>query len=412
MEIDSVRPEQQSPTSLRKSVRNRKRPVAPDASYRNGSSGSQPVNHTTSAGSPPLAFPDHLPLEPRDEALSDNGRAQDEQESETEEDPIWQEFSSDYYQVVEQLPLELARNLALLKELDEQTQRQTGTLLELIRKYVSARLKSPTDKPGMENHATPNGQHDDHGTIVTLPVNDSPNPANSDLETRPTDKDSADKPDTDTATSVIESRPLRVDEEQAIPKTPFTNEQTSQLCTSPNSVPQKLYSLKLNSSLLPSISNLAKELLRSSDEQLALASGCYSLVDRHVQSLDAAIQVQQTAIRQDLEQALNTTTSDHLTGHGDSSLAAMAASTNGGLPLGPHATHPAIAPTLGWTDATGGGKATSSDQGPIPIVLGYVAAQSFDLKVDPNEPRYCYCENVSHGEMIGCEASRWFDLFF
>lgn len=54
----------------------------------------------------------------------------------------------------------------------------------------------------------------------------------------------------------------------------------------------------------------------------------------------------------------------------------------------------------------GAGRASESDTGPIPVVLGYVAAQSFDLKVDPNEPRYCYCGNVSHGEMMGCEVSR------
>lgn len=54
----------------------------------------------------------------------------------------------------------------------------------------------------------------------------------------------------------------------------------------------------------------------------------------------------------------------------------------------------------------GAGRASESDTGPIPVVLGYVAAQNFDLKVDPNEPRYCYCGNVSHGEMMGCEVSQ------
>lgn len=34
------------------------------------------------------------------------------------------------------------------------------------------------------------------------------------------------------------------------------------------------------------------------------------------------------------------------------------------------------------------------------------------MVVDPNEPRYCYCQQVSHGEMIGCDdpecALEWF----
>jgi hypothetical protein len=55
----------------------------------------------------------------------------------------------------------------------------------------------------------------------------------------------------------------------------------------------------------------------------------------------------------------------------------------------------------------GAGRAKEDDRGPIPIVAGHVAAQNFDLKVDPNEPRYCYCDNVSFGEMIGCEVSRF-----
>jgi hypothetical protein len=42
---------------------------------------------------------------------------------------------------------------------------------------------------------------------------------------------------------------------------------------------------------------------------------------------------------------------------------------------------------------------------PEPIVLGYMAAHNFDLAIDPNEPRYCFCQNVSYGEMVGCEVS-------
>ena len=30
-------------------------------------------------------------------------------------------------------------------------------------------------------------------------------------------------------------------------------------------------------------------------------------------------------------------------------------------------------------------------------------AIEFDTPVDPNEPRYCLCHQVSYGEMIGCD---------
>ena len=55
----------------------------------------------------------------------------------------------------------------------------------------------------------------------------------------------------------------------------------------------------------------------------------------------------------------------------------------------------------------GPGRAKKDDSGPHAIVAGYIAAQNFDLALDPDEPRYCYCENVSHGEMLGCEVSRF-----
>lgn len=33
---------------------------------------------------------------------------------------------------------------------------------------------------------------------------------------------------------------------------------------------------------------------------------------------------------------------------------------------------------------------------------------------DPNEPRYCYCNRVSFGEMVGCDGDKckieWFHL--
>lgn len=45
---------------------------------------------------------------------------------------------------------------------------------------------------------------------------------------------------------------------------------------------------------------------------------------------------------------------------------------------------------------------TSQDSAPI----------GFDMPVDPNEPIYCFCRTVSHGEMIACDnpecAIEWF----
>ena len=32
-----------------------------------------------------------------------------------------------------------------------------------------------------------------------------------------------------------------------------------------------------------------------------------------------------------------------------------------------------------------------------------IATDVLDMPVDPNEPTYCICNQVSYGEMIGCD---------
>lgn len=39
---------------------------------------------------------------------------------------------------------------------------------------------------------------------------------------------------------------------------------------------------------------------------------------------------------------------------------------------------------------------------PMSLALGH-ASDVLDMPVDPNEPTYCLCHQVSYGEMIGCD---------
>jgi hypothetical protein len=134
--------------SLRKSGRPRKRPLPPDATYE------QAKSPRVGQSSTPMPFSPEKLLgasngtgDPSPNKSSGDGilETDDGEDDEPEEEPVWAEFSSDYYQgeheriayesqpisdilddslVVEQLPLELHRNFALLRELDEQTQRE------------------------------------------------------------------------------------------------------------------------------------------------------------------------------------------------------------------------------------------------------------------------------------------------
>ncbi|XP_024081050.1 inhibitor of growth protein 5 isoform X2 [Cimex lectularius] len=51
-----------------------------------------------------------------------------------------------------------------------------------------------------------------------------------------------------------------------------------------------------------------------------------------------------------------------------------------------------------------GGKATSIPASDSPLaVLPLASGDVLDMPVDPNEPTYCLCHQVSYGEMIGCD---------
>lgn len=57
----------------------------------------------------------------------------------------------------------------------------------------------------------------------------------------------------------------------------------------------------------------------------------------------------------------------------------------------------------------GGGKAQAAKASeaavttPLSSLMGAHPSDVLDMPVDPNEPTYCLCHQVSYGEMIGCD---------
>jgi len=41
--------------------------------------------------------------------------------------------------------------------------------------------------------------------------------------------------------------------------------------------------------------------------------------------------------------------------------------------------------------------------GTAALLPGGIPQEVLDMPVDPNEPTYCLCQQVSYGEMIGCD---------
>lgn len=184
--------------------------------------------------------------------------------------------------VVEQLPLELHRNFALLRELDDQTRQHTVKLLETVRKYVVARLgiervpeghalrqevgaqvEARTERPAVETvavngHASPNGS-------AAQPADGSQDPAPQ-----------APVRDAQASASAIAT---------ASPPRPGTSAYDAKL--------RSLGLTPASSALLPELARLSREVVQGADDQLGVAQGAYNSVDRHIRALDSALQQQQ-----------------------------------------------------------------------------------------------------------------------
>ncbi|KAL1116876.1 hypothetical protein AAG570_005345 [Ranatra chinensis] len=57
----------------------------------------------------------------------------------------------------------------------------------------------------------------------------------------------------------------------------------------------------------------------------------------------------------------------------------------------------------GGGSSGGSGEGTGGLSSVLPSALVHAGADVLDMPVDPNEPTYCLCHQVSYGEMIGCD---------
>lgn len=126
-----------------------------------------------------------------------------------------------------------------------------------------------------------------------------------------------------------------------------------------------------------------KHSIRIADEKVALAVQAYDLVDTHIQQLDQYLKKFDEELRREREAAPATNS--------------PAASADGGAKSGGRggrkktrqATAAAAAAVTAATEAaTAAANPTGMD---------------LDIPVDPNEPTYCFCNQVSYGEMVACD---------
>ncbi|XP_070041969.1 PHD finger protein ING1-like isoform X2 [Nicotiana tomentosiformis] len=124
-----------------------------------------------------------------------------------------------------------------------------------------------------------------------------------------------------------------------------------------------------------------KHAIRIADEKVALASQAYDLVDAHIQQLDQYLKKFDEELRRERDVA-------GVTGTPATTVANNGKSGRSGEGKG--GRKKTRLATAAAATATAAAAATPS-------------GMDLDLPVDPNEPTYCFCNQVSYGEMVACD---------
>lgn len=129
-----------------------------------------------------------------------------------------------------------------------------------------------------------------------------------------------------------------------------------------------------------------KHSIRIADEKVALAVQVYDLVDAHIQQLDQYLKSTEEEIQRERE---NTSAP----GLPDQSTDNSTKTGKGGESSKGGRKKTRMSAAAAAATAAASAAATTSNQGSMDL----------DLPVDPNEPTYCFCNQVSFGEMVACD---------
>jgi inhibitor of growth protein 4 len=139
----------------------------------------------------------------------------------------------------------------------------------------------------------------------------------------------------------------------------------------------------------PRLEQLQAQCVKLSQEKIALAESAYNSVDQHVRDLDAKLREYEAYLRRE--------------GQWPDGAHGLVPSTDGS------GTSPVKASSGAGTPRSGNKLLSrTSRKNSEPTTLNIMD----DMPIDPNEPRYCYCQNVSYGQMVACESGNcpyeWF----
>ncbi|TFK52000.1 hypothetical protein OE88DRAFT_1658747 [Heliocybe sulcata] len=332
---------------------------------------------------------------------------------------------------VEQLPLSLERHFALLKELDEHVHEYHFSLLPMLQRYTEWRRlragiisSSENQREVAEQLESAEAMDVDPPTSTTAePVNPVPIPSLTNGALRSPSK----------APSRMAS--LTPAAAEGIAQLPPSSKLSEQL-------PQNSTQAQV---LLSRVARLSEEMVSASQEKINVAKSAYDTVDRHIRLLDQAIQEQELALSHGLRPGtqpapivlpdlavpkgrtraqLNSASSDpenivvDVLDHADTGAEAQDAPAMG---IVSEVQGGRVAPTSGkrrgrrprmkqqdekQEDVAPSERAATNVKSVklrmAPVVTDPVQG-ALETMANPDEPRYCFCNQVSYGEMIACD---------
>ncbi|PCH38719.1 hypothetical protein WOLCODRAFT_97565 [Wolfiporia cocos MD-104 SS10] len=349
---------------------------------------------------------------------------------------IWEAFKEENYEILEQLPLSLHRSSALMLELDQQVLKNEVELRNSLHQYIALRRAIAQGSPGHSSglppvdnvDATPPTQDTEMGDSITSPQDENAHPLPSH------------KLEPGRSASTVSSIASG------------TKSTLSAAQPSPQSSRQ----------LLTHVAQLSEEIVRAANEKVNVARFAYDLADRYIRDLDRAIKEQETSITlglrpgtymssiilpevvppptiraprrpvspipstvdiiptnqpQDSQEADSTDADGPTIGIFMSESAAAGQKIAQVRPRRRKAKWSrkkihTVPPTQSLENAEPPPVASTGLTVTIPPLASMVLVP--DVPIDPNEPVYCYCRQVSYGDMIACDREEceieWFHL--
>lgn len=302
---------------------------------------------------------------------------------------VWESLKEEYHASIEQLPLSFYRTFSLISEQDKEAQAYYAELFPIMRSYIKLRQSLQENYSGSLPSAN-ESESPDQGAAVDDNTSKSPSSASNLIA----------KTDRTSSTDATSYRQYHDNDSNISPR------RISRIrdATVPKSVPfpprQKPKSTK---ELLVRLSFLLSEIMNTLEEKVGLANAAHDSVIRHIKVLDAAIAEHdgpQFAVDAEPGILRNNTTEESSApkieqSDDDDEGRHMEIFQRYGQPLPRRLNRRA-------KEQGGISASTSSDQPPPETSLAL------------GEELYCYCNQVSYGEMVACDnpacEHEWFHL--